>query len=296
MLPRYPYRGGFAHKTILKKTLIRAIKSVLFICFWATAFLFLTQDLQVFPSAFARLIGAVPSSIPNGFESIRHRVVDGVELEVWRLEATKTEVPRSNLRALILHGNGGSLANFRGMQTWMAKLGITNYSFDYRGTGASTGWPSEAGIFLDSRSVFDLILRREEVEAKDVILVGLSIGSGFAAGLAADVKPKALVLFAPYTSIPDIVSQRPLLKYLSPLLRYEVSTKDYLGQLDDTCIVVAHGGRDDIIPISHSESLAKVWNDSGFRWYTSYAKLGHNNLFHATSSDVAGALGQCLAH
>ena len=257
--------------------------------------LYLTQDLQVFPSAMTRLLGVPATGKPSGFESIRHRVVDGVELEVWRLAGVDNAAQQKNQIALILHGNGGSLANFRGMQTWMSKLGITNYSFDYRGTGLSSGWPSQAGIFLDARSVFDLIVQREAVKAKDIIIVGLSIGSGFAAGLAAEVKPAALVLFAPYTSIPDIVAQRPLLKYLTPLLRYNVATKHYLTQLDSTCIIVAHGGRDTIIPISHSEKLARIWNDSGFRWYTSYANVGHNDLFHATSSDVAGALGNCLA-
>jgi abhydrolase domain-containing protein 12 len=60
---------------------------------------------------------------------------------------------------------------------------------DYRGFANSTGTPSEEGLMLDARTVWDYVQgiqgRLEERQSdKDVILVGQSLGTGVVAGLA----------------------------------------------------------------------------------------------------------------
>ncbi len=276
------------------KIIYRLLKGIVFIFGWTAFIMFVVQDALIFPSSIQSKIGVVSPPSNLFVERIRHRVVDGTELEVWRLPATNVVPERKHLRALILHGNGGSLEMFFSMQQWMASEGIVSYSFDYRGTGNSTGWPSEKGVFLDAISVFELIVDREKVLAKDIIVIGQSIGTGFAAGLASVVKPSALVLFSPYQSIPAIVEGRPLVRYLKPLLRYNVDTESYIKNLQETCILITHGDADNIIPISHSDFLAKDFGDNPLRWYKRYQGVGHNELFFKTAKDVGPALFDCL--
>jgi pimeloyl-ACP methyl ester carboxylesterase len=283
------------------KKLFRIIRGVCFVLFWATAILYLTQDIQIFPSVLTSKSGSPqPSPRSRGrIESIRHRSLDGTTIEVWKYPATRHVAERQHLRALVLHGNGGSLPMFVSMQEWLAEEGVTNYAFDYRGTGASDGWPSEAGIFLDSLSIHDLIVAREKVKAEDIILVGLSIGSGFATGVAAEKGAKGLVLFSPYQSIPALAADRALVRYLTPLLRYEVNTANYLRRftqpLDNgRCVVIGHGEIDTIIPIAHSERLvADGGNFSGLR-FKRYPGVGHNDLFHRSAFELSAALFDCL--
>lgn len=264
-------------------------------CF--AAFLYFTQDLQVFPSAVARLAG-VPVRVPDArVERFTLRSIDGAEIETWRLAAEESSGSSQMLpyRALFMHGNGGSLENFYSVQRWLASLGITNYSFDYRGTGASSGWPSEAGIALDARMVFDHLLKRESVSPEQVIIVGLSIGTGFASGLAREVNPKALVLLAPYRSMPQLVDERPLLRYFKPLLRYQLATEELLPQIQSRCILMAHGEADSIIGAAHTNYLRNLVPASANLWYKVFPGVNHNDLFYHSATEVGSALKHCLA-
>lgn len=118
------------------------------------AFLALLQKLHIFPGAIIskcqRTCGRRFQS-PLGVESYSVTTEDGNRIEVWAMECntgmnTRLAPNGKPYIALIFHGNAAPMGNFILLQLWAAEQGIKSYTFDYRGYGNSTGWPSERGI------------------------------------------------------------------------------------------------------------------------------------------------------
>jgi abhydrolase domain-containing protein 12 len=61
-------------------------------------------------------------------------------------------------------------------------------AIDYRGFADSSGIPSEAGLIEDAKTAWDYVVDRigihDGAEGKNIVLMGQSLGTGVAAGLA----------------------------------------------------------------------------------------------------------------
>ncbi|MFQ5448123.1 MAG: alpha/beta hydrolase, partial [Saprospiraceae bacterium] len=86
-----------------------------------------------------------------------------------------------------------------------------------------------------------------------IVLVGYSLGTGLAARLAANNRPRQLVLLAPYLSMVDMKDRvAPILPDF--LLKYHLNTDAYLRKTD-LPITIFHGEADDVIPVDSSRKL-----------------------------------------
>ena len=247
----------------------------------------LTQDLQIFPLLLTRRTSSPPADI----EPLSVRSADGGNVLVWRLRAN---APRPHA-ALLLHGNATTLTGALHLQRWLASRGITTYSMEYRGyNGFASGWPSERGLYEDAQATFDTMLREEGLHAHDAIVLGTSIGTGIASLIAAQYQPGVLVLIAPYTSLPDVVSQRSFFSLFTPFLWYRFPSRENVGRLSQTCVVAAHGRKDSVIPFHHSEELRDAY--SGTKTFTLLESpdAGHNSIFSAVDLELAEAIEGCF--
>jgi hypothetical protein len=151
-----------------------------------------------------------PSSTAEGHESIKH--------------AKKV--------FLYFHGNAGNRATFHRTTFYkmITSLSIESHviAIDYRGfSDSSNHIPTEAGIRLDAQSAYEWILS-QGVSAKNIIIVGHSLGSGVATDLAYSIALKnrekntplcgGLVLFSGYASIADAAIGYPNVPILRPFL------------------------------------------------------------------------------
>ena len=255
-------------------------------------FFIVTQDFQVFPLLVRKFFSpASPPPPPREVDVLTPISSDGSSVLVWRLRAPG---PRPRVE-LLLHGNGDVVGSFLRVQRWLASLGITTYSMEYRGyNGADSGWPSEQGLYDDADASFQLMLREEGIEAKDSIVLGSSIGTGIASHVAARFHPGVLVLLSPYTSLPDVVAQSALLRYLTPFLWYQFPSERNIASLRSTCVVAAHGRRDTIIPFEHSERLRRVYaGESAFTLLDS-SEAGHNDIIGAVQPRIPEAIRTCF--
>jgi len=247
----------------------------------------LTQDLQIFPGVFDE---RTEGYVSTGAQQIFVRTADGEVLESWRVEGRG----KKKYVAVIAHGNGGTLENFFPYQEWLSGLGITSYGFDYRGFGYSTGWPSHKGLLLDLDAVAREAMRREKVSEDDLILVGVSIGTGVAAEYAATVGAQRVVLFSPYTSFPDLVGELFIVGWAAPLLNYHYSPIKALAAKPPKCVVLAHGKQDVTIPYHHSVKLSEGLSPQTKVDLILDDKANHNDLIFLVSEQVGERLLKCL--
>ena len=233
-----------------------------------------------------------PKTLPFGVQGFFTETEDGKQLEVWHMPVADESV-RLPYIGMVFHGNAGSLENFFLMQLWFEELGIPSYSFDYRGFGKSSGWPSEKGLEKDSDAFWKFVTERENADASKIILCAFSLGSPFAARIAAKHHPKLLVLTAPFLSVAEVMQESYLLRCLRPFAWNKLPTNEYVAKLETTDLILAHGTNDNIISEHHSAELAKLYRGSG-RVELIRPPYGHNDLFYRGWEPLTNAVKRFL--
>ncbi|MCB0325859.1 MAG: alpha/beta hydrolase [Bdellovibrionales bacterium] len=257
------------------------VLSTLIFLIFAAVLLVVSQDVQVFPAALMSLHRRPvrdPKTLPTEIESTFITTLDGKKLEVWRLAADDAEA--KPYVGIVFHGNGGSLEAFLLTQLWFQELGITSYGFDYRGFGRSTGWPNEAGVYRDCDAVYKYVTERESVSPAELVVLGISVGGPFAARIAGLHKPKLLILVSTFSSIQHLVRQLPLIRHFRRLCWYKLPTIEYVGELDDTNLLLLHGERDRTISSTHSIALQQAYRGTGKVKLLLSPHADHNNVFY----------------
>ena len=156
---------------------------------------------------------------------------------------------------LYFHGNSRSI---KGWAKYAKDFYRYNYDVilvDYRGFGKSTGKRSEYAMLGDMQFVYETL--KKDFSESSIIVYGRSLGSGFAAKLASQNKPRYLILDAPYYNFSRAVQKFLPIFPLRFMLRYKLKTDKWMKYV--TChTYILHGTRDWLIPIKHSISLQKI--------------------------------------
>ena len=187
-----------------------------------------------------------------------------VEVEGARLSGAHLKLPDPRGVFFFLHGNSGNL------KKWFVELDAfrqANFDvvmFDYRGFGKSTSQiESEDQLRSDVAAVWHHVAPM--YEGKRVVISGQSLGTGLAAGLAAQLcseghAPDLTLLVSPYSSM------RALAAELYPwvpmqVLRYPLHTLEHAAKLLGPVMLI-HGEKDELIPIHHSEQLCSAFRSA----------------------------------
>jgi uncharacterized protein len=153
---------------------------------------------------------------------------------------------------LILTGKGVVISDYAGLFRDLAASGLGVLGIDYRGNGASTGRPSEAGLRADARSGFDFI-RSAAPQAK-IAVYGESLGTGIAVGLAHDRPVAGVLLNSPYASVVRLFELRgPALPYRL-IMPDQLDSEALIGSLGAPLLIL-HGTADHAIPVSEARRL-----------------------------------------
>ena len=182
---------------------------------------------------------------------------------------------RENPKGLILyfHGNTRSIKGWARYAKDFYRYDYDVVLIDYRGFGKSTGKRSEKEMINDTQFVYNEL--RQKYEEHHIIVYGRSIGSGFAAKIASDNKPRYLILDAPYYSFLKVIERFLPILPIRFVLRYHLRTDKWIRYVNcHTCII--HGTKDWVIPIKQSEALQKI-NPHKITLIRIHGG-GHNNL------------------
>ncbi|MCD8529233.1 MAG: alpha/beta hydrolase [Chitinophagales bacterium] len=126
---------------------------------------------------------------------------------------------------------------------------------DYRGFGKSTGKRTERNIEADCQIAYKY-LKRFYAE-NQIIIYGCSIGSGFAAHLAASNYPKKLILDSPYYSMYHLAKMYLPFLPIASLLKYPLRTDQFIRTVKCP-IYIIHGTDDKLIPYRHALKLSQL--------------------------------------
>ena len=153
---------------------------------------------------------------------------------------------------LYFHGNSRSIKGWAKYAKDFYRYRYDVVLVDYRGFGKSTGKRSEKNMLNDMQFVYDTLTATYH---ENLILVyGRSLGSGFAAHIASENKPRYLILDAPYYSFKKAVKRFLPILPVSFVLRFQMRTDKWIPKVNCHTYIL-HGTKDRIIPISNSEKL-----------------------------------------
>ena len=153
---------------------------------------------------------------------------------------------------LYFHGNSRSIKGWAKYATDFFRYNYDVVLVDYRGFGKSTGRRTEALMLSDMQFVYDSLA--VQYTEHHIIVYGRSLGSGFAAKIASDNKPRYLILDAPFYSFKKAVKRFLPILPVRFLLRYHLRIDKWIRHVNCHTYIL-HGTRDWLIPIKNSEKL-----------------------------------------
>ncbi len=195
------------------------------------------------------LIFQPDSAVPAPPRGVQERWIvtkDGVRLYAWYAAGA-----RAKATLVWSHGNGGNIAGRADVLIALAGRRLNVLAYDYRGYGKSGGRPHEAGVYLDAEAAYDSE-RRLGVLPGRIICFGESLGGVVSIRLATTRPCGGVAVVSTFTSIRDVARH-----HYGPLSLLVGNQFDALSRIRDLSvpIFVAHGDRDEIVPIELGEQL-----------------------------------------
>jgi len=181
------------------------------------------------------------------FKELFFDVEEGV-----RINGLHFYVTRPQGLVLYFHGNSRSIKGWAKYAKDFSRYGYDVVLVDYRGFGKSTGKRGEKDMMNDMQFVYDTL--NATYHENHILVYGRSLGSGFAAKIASDNKPRYLILDAPYYSFRKTVQRLLPILPMRFVLRFHIRTDKWLPKVNCHTYII-HGTKDWLIPISQSEKL-----------------------------------------
>jgi len=183
---------------------------------------------------------------------------------------------------LYFHGNGEVVSDYDDIALVYNQSGFNLVVADYRGYGASNGFPTFTSLLKDAKTIFNAV--REELSQKDfqqdIWIMGRSLGSISALELAYHYPDKIMGMIIE-SGFPCVVR---IMKHLGHLPE-EIS----LPQLVQECLdlvskihvpaLIIHGQDDNIVPVGEAEDLYNCLGTTDKKLVI-IPDAGHNDILY----------------
>ena len=189
-------------------------------------------------------IQETPSSASVGYRDLKIQTADGQTLHGWWIEH---QAPRAQV--IYWHGNGGNLSLWLDVLLDIHRRGFSVLAVDYRGYGASTGTPSEQGLYRDAEAVTEYFTKEVRRPGLRTIQWGRSLGCAVASFAAAKHHADAVILESPFADVRTLFAGNPLMLALNVFATYRFPTAEHLEAYRGPLLVI-HGDADTIIPFT----------------------------------------------
>ena len=224
------------------------------------------------------------TNLPAEVKPLEIVATDGTRLRGWMRGARAMPAPA----ILYFGGNAeevsGTLVDPRWPRDW------TIVAINYRGYGTSEGTPGESALVGDALVIYDAIVARPEVDARRVVALGRSLGTGVAVKLAAARPLAGVILVSPFDSLVAVGGTHYPWLPVSTLLRHRFDS-DLDARRTQVPLLAIVADRDAIVPHERSQALYDAW--AGPKSWLVVRATDHNTLSQSDEfwAGVAGFLG-----
>lgn len=175
---------------------------------------------------------------------------------------------------LFFHGNGDSVLGSMVAVRALVAAGYGAVLPEFRGFNGAPGVPDEQGLYRDARAA-RAWMAGNGIAPDRTVIVGYSLGTGVAAQSALEQRPRALILVAPYVSIPHVVAARFWWLPADMLVSERFDTAAKIGRI--ACpVLLIHGAADSVIPPANSALLKSLRPDAD---RVLFPAVGHEIVF-----------------
>jgi uncharacterized protein len=207
---------------------------------------------------------------------VTYTAADGQPLFGYLVSSTEGRVPGRGasdstryplpVTLLVFHGNAEIAAwSLPWAREVTRRTGATVLLAEYRGYAGLQGRPTYAGSKLDARAAYDYAHKTLGTTPERTVIYGHSLGSAIGVELAGEIKPRALLLEAPFTSARAMAARLgmpgilPLWRAIS---RVHYDTRTQVADLDIPVSVV-HGERDMVTPVQMGREVFQAARRKG---------------------------------
>ena len=215
---------------------------------------------------------SVAAPLPATAERLEISVASGQRLVGVHLRARE----ESSDRASLVLGFGGNAWNANDLALLLRATFPDHdvVAFHYRGYAPSTGSPSARAILADALAVHDHVVARLAPER--VVAVGLSIGAGPAAHLAARRPVDGLVLVTPFDTLKALARDHYPWLPVGLLLRHRMDVAGDVGSVSAPVAVIS-AAEDTVVPPERTAAVRSSTRDLVADRVI--AGAGHNDIY-----------------
>ena len=224
--------------------------AVLYIVY--AAVIYFLQRSILFPGQYVSPPAKNLSSIPD-LESWWISTTEGM-VEAWFIPGHDVSESNPSPAVIYFHGNGELIDYWPKHLSGFLNRGISLLLVEYPGYGRSDGSPSRWQIEEAATGAYDQLAGHPKVDPMKIISYGRSLGGGVACLLTEERLVSALVLESTFVNTGYFAG-----RYLLPgfLMRDKFDNRAVLQEYTGP-ILIMHGKKDEVIPISQGEKLAQI--------------------------------------
>lgn len=248
---------------ILRKGILLLISAVIL---YSIGLFYMQKKLIFLPT---KLAADHVYQFPQPYEELFLDTEDGARLNAVHF---KTKDPKGII--LYFHGNAGDLSRWGLIGARFTKYNYDVLIMDYRTYGKSTGKISEENLIKDAQLFYDHVLK--EYKEEDVVLYGRSLGTNFAAYVAAKNNPGKLILETPFYDLEEAAKNRIPLLPVKYFLKFQFPSNVYISEVKCP-IFIFHGTKDKVVPYRSGKRLSKIVSNEQLTFVT-IPEGEHNNL------------------
>ena len=196
---------------------------------------------------------------------------DGIQLVGWYVPAKD-----GNKTIVFFHGNGQIIGTSTGGVSYFIGLGYGVLFAEYREYAGHAGKVTEEGLYLDANAYVEWLLNSKNLQQKDLIFYGESLGTALALKMAKSYDGAAVVLLAPFSSILDTAKKHYWYLPVDLMLKDTFFNDRLISSVDEPILMI-HGDEDRVVPIEYGRKLYNI-APNGTEFVT-VAGGNHSNLY-----------------
>ena len=157
-------------------------------------------------------------------------------------------IPQNSERAvLFLHGNRHNITKFADHYNLFQTLQLSCLAFDYPGYGASTGTPSEEGLYRSAHAAYEHLRDTLGFSPRQILVYGFSLGGAVALELLQNHPAAALITESTFTNSHAMARHLYPFLPITGFLPNRFTNDARIQNLGSPCLLI-HGEADPVVP------------------------------------------------